>query len=468
MRPFVSIRKKLSPGTVLFIIALFGGILYISLVFNDNLWVDEAFTAVLIRGSFPDVIRDTVSDTLPPFYNIFGKILTLVFGYSSLTLKLFSCLPMILLLFFGGRKLNSLYGFRTAFIYELFLISMPHLLHYAVEIRMYSWGIFACGMAALAFTEFLETRSSLTGLVLFSVFAGYVHHFALVSCGMMWLILLIIIIKEKDAALFIRYLRSLALFFILYLPGLILTVWQIKNASSYFEMTPLSLASFLSDLRFPFVTNITLLSAVVLLTVLSAAALSLLKLPREGSMTGLILLSVLYLTLLFGYAVSCISGRSIFTARYLVPSLSVFWLGAAVLAGRMLILLPENKLIPAVLMAVISVTLVTGYIQAFHEEYAPGVDEMKAFFNGALGADDACIIDEDRHELEICLRYYYPELEKTGWKNAEKQTGNLWLFVLPGNEKELDNAVKYGYNPIYTGDFTFDRYSFSLYKLEKK
>ncbi len=460
--------KKLTPEKVLFIISLFGSILYISLIFNDNLWVDEAFTAVIIRGSAAGVIRDTVSDTLPPFYNIFGKLITLLFGYSSLILKLFSCLPMILLIFFGGRKLNRIYGFRPAFLYELFLVGMPHFLHYGVEIRMYSWGVFASGMTALCFAEFLETGTSLKGFVLFSVFAGYIHHFALVSCGMMWFILLIILIKERDRDALLHYGKSLALFFILYLPGLLLTAWQIKNASSYFEMSPLTPETFLSDLRFPFVTNVTPLSAALLLMVILSAAVPVITVHDKETFTGIILLSVLYLTLVFGYLVSLLCGRSLFTARYLVPALSVFWLGAAVLSARMLSVFTGNRIISALLIAVTAVTIVTGYLQTFREEYRGGVENMKAFFNEALTGHDAYIINEDKHEIEICFRYYYPDLTKTNWKNAAGTAGQLWLFVTPESEKELENTEKYGYNAIYTGDFTFDRYSFSLYKLEKK
>ena len=215
-----AIKKQLSdPIFILLITALFGSILYISLIFNDNLWVDEAFTASLIRGSWSEVVKDTVSDTLPPFYNIAGKLLTSVFGYSSFILKLFSCIPLILLIFFGGRRIFDIYGFRCAYLFELFLISMPYFFHYAVEIRMYSWGMFTCGMAATFFTEIIKNAdrhlidvSSWTGFTLFTVFSGYVHHFALVSTGMMWLIILLYLAAKRDTFLIRPYVISLISF----------------------------------------------------------------------------------------------------------------------------------------------------------------------------------------------------------------------------------------------------------------
>ncbi len=461
------IRKRLSAETVLLITAVIGSTLYISLAFNDNLWVDEAFTASLIRGNINNVIHDTVSDTLPPFYNIAGKLLTLIFGFSPVVLKLFSCLPMVLLLFFGGRKLYSIFGFRPAFLYELFLFSMPHFLHYGVEIRMYSWGVFACGMAAIDFTDILKNRASLKGFMLFSVFAGYIHHFALVSCGMMWFLLLVTAICSNDRDRLGEFFKNLGLFILLYLPGLLLSSYQIKNAGSWFSMAPLTPGSFFSDLRFPFVTNVTVLSALLLFYLCFTAFVLIFKTGGKSHPYGLLLLSVPYLTLLFGYGVSFISGKSLFTARYLVPSLAVLWLGAAILSDLAIAAFNDNRYISGVLAALIAATLVICYFQAFREEYDPGVTYMKAFFDENLGGDDACIMSEDKPELQICFRYYYPGLKKTNWKNAGETKGTLWLFVNGENGKALENADKYGYNPKYTGDFAFDRYSFSLYKLEK-
>ncbi len=458
----------MTPERVLFIVAVLGSALYISLIFNDNLWVDEAFTASLIRQSFPEMIRDTVSDTLPPFYNVFGFLAVSLFGFSSVVLKFCSCLAMILLLFFGGRKLHTLKGFRAAFLYELFLVAMPHFLHYGVEIRMYSWGVFSCGMAALYFLEIPENRSAFRGFTLFSVFSGYIHHFALVSCGMLWLILLFSYVLKKNKEDIILFFKYLGLFLILYLPGLILTFYQIKNASSYFSMAPLSLKSFISDIRFPFVTNITPLSALLLLMAVFAAALPFIRKSVKDSSQGLLLMSAIYLTLCFAYAVSVISGRSLFTARYLVPCLSIFWLGTALLSDEALSFFGDKSPVAPVLIALIAVTLVTGYLMTFREEYSPGAEQMKAFFNENIKSGDAIIINEDVPEIEICFRYYFPDLLKTGWKNADNINGTIWYLVREGSGDVLENADTPGYNLEYICDFFFDRYSFSLYRADKR
>ncbi len=457
------------PELILLFTAAAGSILYISLIFNDNLWVDEAFTAALIRGSMAEVIRDTVNDTLPPFYNVAGKLLTAVFGFSPLVLKLFSCIPMILLMFFGGRKLFSVCGFRTAFLYELFLIAMPHFLHYGVEIRMYSWGVFACGMAGTCFLNILKDDASLIPLSLFTVFAGYIHHFALVSCGMLWLMLLLIMLVKRDIRELKKYGLNLLLIFLLYLPGLLLTVFQIKNASSYFSMAPLSFNSLLSDIRFPFVTNITLLSALLLVSCFAAVVFCLLpRIKAENAFEGLCLLSVIFLTLFFGYGVSLLAGRSLFTARYLVPSLALLWMGIACFTDAAVSALDNNRFLMLFAAVIIVLTGEQDYRQAFREEYVRGAEIMEAYFRDNISVGDRYIIHEDVPEIEICLKYYCPALKKTGWKKAAETAGNLWLFDRGDSKKPLEKAAEYGYNPKYISDFCFDRYSFSLYKLEKE
>ena len=470
MLKFKETAKNNFPGElILFITAVFGSILYISLIFNDNLWVDEAFTASLIRGSMPEVLKNTAADTLPPFYNVAGKLLTLVFGFSPTVLKLFSCFPMILLIFFGGRKLLTLYGFRTAFIYELFLFSMPHFLHYGVEIRMYSWGVFACGMAALFFSGILKEKKGWTAFMLFTVFSGYIHHFALVSCGMLWFILLIILLKKKDLQTLKKYVLNLLIFFILYLPCMILTVFQLKAASSYFAMAPLTFGSFLSDIRFPFVTNITPLSALLFLSAAAAAPASFrFSTETEDRFTGLFLISAFYLTLLFGYGVSLISGRSFFTARYLVPALSILWMGIAVCWDRLISITHDNRFLLLFAALIIVFTGAVCYRQAFREEYKEGAGNMKAYFDENFKKGDGCIVLEDYPEIEICLKYYCPDLQIKRWKDAEEVTGTLWLFLNGNSKATLEKAGKHGYNAEYISDFSFDRYSFSLYRLKKE
>ncbi len=453
-------------------LSILSGILYLSLIFNNNLWVDEAFTACIIRGSFPEVWEKTLSDTLPPFYNVAGWVFTSLFGYSSYTLKLFSVLPMLLLLVLNAVVIRRLAGETAALIAALFLSAMPHLLHYGVEIRMYSWALFFLSGAAAAALIALrpEKKSGVPLLALFTVLCGYTHHFALVSAAFLWLLVFCLLPKNRKTLGKIMAGASAVL--VLYLPCLFITVKQLRAAGDYFSMSPLTFSSFLSDFRFPFVTDVTCLSALLLLCFLSLVFFGI-RFLGKASLPYFALLSLFPLTLLFGYAVSLSLSRTFFTARYLVPSLGPFWLGAAALAAGEAEYLLQNRgkagrLLTVFFFLVFVSVLSVDYVRQFREEYIPDAGIMTDFLADSLSEEDGYLIYEDNYQIEICMRYYAPELEKTDWNHAKDIQGTLWFFEVPGFEEHLAEAAAHGYRADFVSDFSFDRYSFSLYRLEKE
>ena len=86
---------------------------FVSLVWNNNVWMDEAFTASLVHTDFAHVISRSMADTLPPLYNIILKIMTSVFGYKLYVMKLTSEeLPLIAKLSEQIKMLSGKIGFE--------------------------------------------------------------------------------------------------------------------------------------------------------------------------------------------------------------------------------------------------------------------------------------------------------------------------------------------------------------------
>lgn len=466
------------------LIALIGSGLFISLIFNNNLWVDEAFTASIIRCPLPEVWTRTASDTLPPFYNFFGKLMTTVFGYSAPVMKFTSVLPMAGALLLSAFPVRRLFGSWTSFIFTLFLISMPNFYYYAVEIRMYSWGIFSVLGAAVYAASALKNRRKRDWALFsfFTVLSGYVHHFAFVSSGMLWLFTLILLLfpaltsdkAQKNTDLKKRLLPwclSLLVTFILYFPCMLLTVYQIKNASSYFSMSPLNFKSFLSDMRFPFVTHYTPLSLLLMIIFLFVFINAFIGFIRKDFQLycPLVFSITPFCVLIFGYAVSFAAGSSFFTSRYLVPSLAVFWLGVSLSADYTFKNLSGiyKKVFVIFTAVTILVSGIINYRSQFISEYDNSVNDMTAWFDENLSPDDGYIIYETAYQIELCMRYYYPGLKKYDRSNFEEIKGNIWYFEVDGFEYELDKFKDMGYNIVYIKTMSFDRYCFKLYQLQK-
>ena len=47
---------------------VFFSLLYVSLIFNYNIWTDEAFTLTLVQGNLKEIIEGTANDVHPPLY----------------------------------------------------------------------------------------------------------------------------------------------------------------------------------------------------------------------------------------------------------------------------------------------------------------------------------------------------------------------------------------------------------------
>ena len=127
---------------IVFTVFIILSAVYLSLVWNNNVWMDEAFTASLVHTDFRGVIERSMADTLPPLYNIILKLATDIFGYTIPVMKITSVVPMLLTLLLGATVVRKRFGFRTALLFMLFITFMPLFMYYGVEIRMYSLGFF--------------------------------------------------------------------------------------------------------------------------------------------------------------------------------------------------------------------------------------------------------------------------------------------------------------------------------------
>ncbi|MBQ7463321.1 MAG: hypothetical protein IJS86_00515 [Lachnospiraceae bacterium] len=447
------------------ILATAGTLVYLTLIFNNNVWMDEAFTATLVKGSFASMMERSMADTLPPLFNIWAWCLTKLFGYHTLTLKLSSVIPMIALLYYSALRIPPLYNKNTASCFIFTLFAMPHLLACTVEIRMYAFclSFVTMGVISALYIAKKNSKKDLPLLVIFTLHAGYSHHYGLISLLFVWAGLLVFFISKKEGfKSFMIYAFAAAALFV---PYLFMTVYQIKKASSYFSTSQVpSAEAFLSSLRFPFVTNITPLSALLLLSVLAAAVLG------SSKKEGLLLMGIYPAVLILSYLLMIATGRSFFSGRYLIPSFGALWLGFSILLFSGKLHLPE-KAAPAFRIAILLVLVLAGtadYAETFREEYAGDAGGMLSFFAENIGKDDGYIIFEDEYQIEWCLRYYEPELRKYAPENLEKIKGKIWCFVTPEYAGMLDEMPVKSYNKDYKGELSFDRYCFFVYELEKQ
>lgn len=160
----------------------------ISLIFNGNLWFDEAYTLSLIQHNFSEIIEILKTDMHPPLYFISLKAFCEIFGYSITTTKIFSVLGYIATLSLGLTVIKKHFGRKISIVYMLTVGAIPMSLYFSVQQRSYQWCIFfvaLCFIGALLFLENLKTLHCAI-FVIAALLAAYNHIYALLAVGIIF------------------------------------------------------------------------------------------------------------------------------------------------------------------------------------------------------------------------------------------------------------------------------------------
>lgn len=449
-----------------YLLVLEGAIIYISLVFNNNVWLDEAFTASLVRTDMAGVLQRSMQDTLPPLYNILLKLTTDIFGYEIFVMKLTSVVPMILTMVLSATVFRKRHGYLASYIFTIALFTMPNLLFYGVEIRMYSLGFFFATASAIYCYEVIA-ESNIKNWILFTVFsvlAGYSHHFAFVTVGFVYLFLLLYyILCERENIK--RWFICLAATIVLYFPCLVVTLKQLKSVSGYFSMPDVTFIVFIKYALFPFIVGNKALSVLLGLTVLALFAYTVFSYKTMAKVYGLYMFFAFYGVLVFGTIVSKIMTANIFVDRYLFFAIGLIWIFVSLAVCRL-----DTRVYVSTVILLLICGLV-GYAKEYRIEYSHSADAVIDFLDENVGENDTLYTIEDHEEMAFCLPFYDERL--TNYENlseavikAQEENGDVWLSVINYSEYDFEELKEYDLEAEFEGTFSFDRYTFDMYKLK--
>lgn len=126
-----------------------------------SLWHDEAFSALLIKYPFSEMMHRIGLDVHPPMYYIFLRFWDVFFGNSLASLRGFS-------VFFGVATIFVTYLFvkaafkntKAANIAALLVAVNPFQIQYVSEARMYTFGAFLAILGAYFLTKALQEKTA--------------------------------------------------------------------------------------------------------------------------------------------------------------------------------------------------------------------------------------------------------------------------------------------------------------------
>ncbi|MBR2756228.1 MAG: hypothetical protein IKD64_10545 [Lachnospiraceae bacterium] len=463
----------------------------ISLIFNDSVWCDEAFSLLQCRTSFTSFLNNVKSDAWPPFYAFISRFFSAIFGVSAPALKIVSIIPAFLTMILGATVVYKQFKSRFISIVFMFMTGcMPVSIHMNLELRGYSWAMFfvtSCGLLAWLIYNSHNKKNRIIYYILYTVSAicgAYTHYYALGAILIVSLLLFVFLIKQQTKSIIPCAIIS-AVCIVSYIPWLRIFYHATKSVSKGYWIEPKSLGDFLRFFLYPFTMEFDNLGDIIdspfcyIMTILAFMLLiymiislfkkDIKKNERNQIIYAILCASIMILVIGAGYVISKLI-TPMFISRYLTPSMGLFWLflsmGAKIFIGN-------NKKMLAFFAALILVMTAWGFTTQRTAELSTGTEEAKEIIRKKMRGSFTVILSDSDYLNWTEIEYYFPE--STHYINCEDVKsitleGNVsYLLYLACDEFPRDDFIKLGYKIVDHGEYDFDScYYFHLYEVKKK
>ncbi len=447
--------------------------MFISPLTNMFINVDEYWTYSLVNLPFMQGMIVAVHDVHPPLYYMILYLFT-PFGLANLYLsKVVSIIPYILIMVVSATKIREDYGWLTAGLFVFCLGLMTDFFIEFLTIRMYSWGLFFVLMSFIYYKEVIThwDRKSWVLLTLFTLLSAYTQYFFAITCGLIYLLILVEILNNNKDKLK-QFGKSVLALIILYAPWMIVFVHQIQTQSGEpnegFELVNAIhyLTAFaIKSQNFEFEMIIFKVVAFAFLVLILYLIYQ--KKDRFAG-AGVFLM---YATIAIGIISLMFSFSNTMRIRYLVPVFGIFWLSASILIGKI-----ENKKI--LLIALILIMVLVGASLAITNDDINSrleFNEKKANFLDSINNNDSVIV----YNTDYGYRILHNDLNKTkqytlsgqyfydddvefskDFKGILKNNTGKKVYLVNWKLKESNKKFEKNYN--LTKVYDADHYNFNL------
>ena len=310
--------------------------MFFSPLMNTFINIDEYWTYSLVNLPFMNGMNVAVHDVHPPLHYLILYLFT-PFGLDNLyLLKIVSIIPYILIMVVSATKIREDYGWLTAGLFVFCLGVMSDFYVEFLTVRMYSWGLFFVLMAFIYYNEVVTKwdKKSWVLLTLFTLLSAYTQYFFIITCGLMYLLILYEIwTKHKDKLR--QFGKSVLALIILYAPWGVVFIYQLKtqsgeareaftlsNAVHYITCFAIKSETFRSDI---------IAYKIVALVFLIFVLYMIYNKKDKFAGSGVFLM---YATIAIGIISLMFSFSNIMRVRYLIPVFGIFWLSASIVIGK--------------------------------------------------------------------------------------------------------------------------------------
>ena len=236
---------KIEKNKLIHILVIVLGIIFILLsAFHADIWFDESYSVAIAKHNLIDIWNITGHDVHPAFYYWMLHIVFLIFGNNVIAFRIFSVLAIAILGILGFTHVRKDFGEKTGILFSFLTYFMPVMCTYSQEIRMYSWSCLIVALMSIYAYRFYKSvkendKNKIKNLIIFGVFSianCYLHYYALVTAGLVNLILLVYLIKnvKQDKKSLIHFIILAVIQVVLYIPWLFYLMGQINHVGGGF------------------------------------------------------------------------------------------------------------------------------------------------------------------------------------------------------------------------------------------
>lgn len=479
MKQYIAIYKRqIFLLSITFLVLLIN----ISLIFNDSVWYDEAYTMNLIRGDFGEILHGAMIDVHPPLYYFIVKTFTLIGGYSVPIAKLASILPFfltcLLVIFIVDRRMSTdgSQALLGTISFLLLIGLMPCSMNENVELRMYSWAMFfITAMGVYAYEVFLNSSKKLNWILLavFAVAAAYTHYFAFIAAFIIYaaLFLLCLFFRKK----LLKPLLGICLIsLVCYLPWVPVLIQQTKTVKEGFWIPEVTFSKIIDYLNWLFSGNFNYfwwitITFIVLLIINGFLSLKKCTQMEKGNLVFLTCCFLVFTGLIAaGFILSRLI-RPIFVERYIYVTVGLLFIFISYTFTAFI----NDRRIYCLFLSLVLCTGLMNFNSKRIAEYDTGTEESKTVFaenipaGSPLFTNDYLLSKWDGSPL----LYYMPESTVTllSSDNDLQKVSHLsefWYFC----SGDIDEAFfeNHGYKSewVYSGNIDNNHY-FTLYRIYK-
>ncbi len=499
------LRKYIYPY-IFYVLALFVVILNVSMINDNAVWGDEAFTAITVKNNVYGIMQVLFYwDSHPPLYYLWLKVFGDLFGHTITVYHAASLVPFLGGILFAVTLLPKHFGKLPAGFFVIVSGLGVACIQYNLEIRMYSMTFSGLAFASYCAYRVIcaDYKKAWIGMVMWGLVAAYSHYYGLVAAGILVFCTGVAVWLKKREKSWIKGMCAVAAFLAGYIPWFIfmylsmgtygsadLWITEILGLDKCLDM--IYGGNGMSKLILPlflFIIPVIVISESGFFRLEKKAGQTVVQ-TEYPSVKGwsdetyflLIGTGTIAGTLLFGYLISVLFSP-LMVERYLYPLCAVALVTLTVGCSSILKFLEKlgsyyclfrlqgaGKFILVLILAALFVIGIENYknYHAIYEHEKIKTDQTLQTI-GVPHKDAKMVTVGVRHLGWTVLEQYFPGHEIVNGDYNSVNCDEFWYFVdSPINKDGLNDLKSKGYEVTHYGQMQLSQYPFELYHIKQK